>query len=102
MKGSMENVAVNSDPPAYLEMRFKPNVVLITVVRRFVSSFYQEVLGNRDAVSRLAVATHELLENAVKYSSNGETTISISVDRSGDERFVEIVTRNRADENNLS
>ena len=48
-------------------------------VRRFVADFYQRFLGDPDGTSRVALATHELLENAVKYSLDGETTIRIDV-----------------------
>ena len=66
-----------TDCTPYFELTFRPNVELISVVRRFVSSFYDKVLSDRDATSRLALATHELLENATKYSTDGETTIRI-------------------------
>ncbi len=62
---------------AYFELNFKPNVALVSVVRRFVTEFYQRFLGDPDGTSRVALATHELLENAVKYSKDGETTIRI-------------------------
>jgi hypothetical protein len=65
--------------PAYFALRFSPSVELISVVRRFVADFYQNILHDDDAVSRVALATHELLENAVRYSIDGETTIRIDV-----------------------
>jgi two-component sensor histidine kinase len=66
------------------ELAFRPNVQLINVVRRFVTDFYDEVIGDPDVVSRLALATHELLENAVRYSTDGETRIRIGVEPSED------------------
>lgn len=65
---------------ASFELTFRPNVRLINVVRRFVSDFYDQVIGDADTVSRLALATHELLENAVRYSADGETRVRIDVD----------------------
>lgn len=62
------------------ELQFCPSASLIQVVRRFVSDFYERVLEDPDAVSRVALATHELLENAVKYSLDGATALSITVD----------------------
>src|SRR5947209_8429255 len=70
------------DHPAYFELNFRPNVALVSVVRRFVNEFYQRFLSDPDATSRLALATHELLENAVKYSKDGETTIRIELEHS--------------------
>jgi len=70
-------------------------------VRRFVSEFYQRFLGDPDGTSRVALATHELLENAVKYSRDGETTIRIGVD-TGESKTVTIHLSNRADETHIA
>ena len=67
------------DQKPYFELTFRPNFELISVVRRFVSAFYEHILSDRDATSRIALATHELLENATKYSTDGETAIRIEV-----------------------
>lgn len=82
---------------AYVELNFRPNVQLVSVVRRFVSEFYQRTLSDPDGTSRVALATHELLENAVKYSKDGETTIRIEVMAETDPREISIVLRNRAE-----
>jgi anti-sigma regulatory factor (Ser/Thr protein kinase) len=84
------------EPVAYFELNFKPNVALVSVVRRFVMEFYQRFLSDPDGTSRVALATHELLENAVKYSKDGETTIRIEVDANTKPKRVKIVLRNRA------
>ena len=81
---------------ALLELSFSPNMLLVSKVRQFVSDFYTEMLGDSEASSRLALATHELLENAVKYSVDGVTKIRVEVvleDRGGS---VHIRTWNRA------
>ena len=78
----------------HCELTFSPNVELISVVRRFVSAFYDQILEDPDTASRLAVATHELLENACKYASDGKTTLSIEFIREG--AGVRIVLSNRA------
>jgi hypothetical protein len=85
-------------PPACLELRFGSQLELVSVVRRFVADFYAPVLSDEDLVSRVALATHELLENAVKYSVTGETGFSIAVESGGD---VVIRTTNRATPENL-
>lgn len=86
---------------AYFELNFRPNVQLVSVVRRFVSEFYQRFLSDPDGTSRVALATHELLENAVKYSKDGETTIRIEVEQTTP-KVVRIVLRNRADDANIA
>src|SRR5215217_7663315 len=62
---------------ARFELAFSPNMRLIAVVRRFVSEFYNQVLSDPETTSRLTLASHELLENAVKYSFDGNTCIQI-------------------------
>lgn len=86
---------------AYFELNFKPNVALVSVVRRFVSEFYQRFLFDPDGTSRVALATHELLENAVKYSKDGETTIRIEVEQTTP-KTVRVILRNRADTANIA
>jgi hypothetical protein len=75
------------------ELTFRPSVDLIAIVRRFVAEFYIQVT-NEDAASRLALATHELLENAAKYSSDGTAFLEVRVDPGAGS--VSILIRNRA------
>jgi hypothetical protein len=82
---------------AYCELRFSPNVKLIATVRRFVGEFYEKVLGDADITSRLVVATHELLENAVRYSVDGQSGIRLAVHREVGSVRVVIDTNNRTD-----
>jgi hypothetical protein len=83
------------------ELNFRPNFELISIVRRFVSDFYKKMLNDPDAVSRVALATHELLENAVKYSSDGGTSLSITVDHGEASSVVSIRISNRATPENI-
>jgi hypothetical protein len=81
---------------AYVELSFKRSTVLIPMVRRFVSEFFAQVLGDPALVSRVCLAAHELLENAVSYAADGLTSISIGVRRLEDALDVAIDTQNRA------
>src|ERR1700759_5349664 len=92
---------MNDSAPAQFELNFRPNVELISLVRRFVSEFYDRVLTDRDAVARLALATHELLENAVKDSIDGAPPLSIRVPGSGGEPVVSLKISNRGDAEHL-
>lgn len=94
-------VVVTAQNNAYVELNFRPNVQLVSVVRRFVSEFYQRTLGDPDGTSRVALATHELLENAVKYSKDGETTIRIEIRTNATPRTVSIMLRNRAEQQHI-
>lgn len=85
-----------SDKYAHLELAFSPNANLVSVVRSFVEKFYQRVLDDPELVSRLALATHELLENAVKFSADNNTRLLIEVEREPGHVDVKITTQNRA------
>jgi hypothetical protein len=78
------------------DLLFRPSVELITVVRRFVADFYIQVIPDQDTASRLALTTHELLENAVKYSTDGEAALYVELDKAAG--TVSVRTRNRATE----
>jgi anti-sigma regulatory factor (Ser/Thr protein kinase) len=83
------------DKDAYCELSFSPNVSLIATVRRFVGEFYVRILDDAELTSRLVVATHELLENAVRYSADGQSSIRIGVEQAGTDIKVSIETRNK-------
>ena len=55
------------DTRPYFHLVFRPNIKLVSTVRRFTGEFYRRVLVDQDLASRLALATHEMLENAVTY-----------------------------------
>jgi len=76
------------------ELLFRPSVHLIHVVRCFVADFYAKVVVEPDSVQRLALATHELLENAHKYSSDGDVALFVECDIAS--RNVSVRTMNRA------
>jgi hypothetical protein len=77
------------------ELKFRPNIELISIVRRFVASFFECVLRDPDAISRVALVTHELLENAVKYSTNGESILRVEANATAPIRL-SITVSNRA------
>lgn len=88
------------DERVYFELIFRPSVALTTVVRRFITDFYERVLSDDDSTSRLALATQELLENAIKYGTHGDTVLSIELDRRVGE--VRVRTSNRSDPSNIA
>jgi hypothetical protein len=82
---------------ARFDLHFDPNTRLINDVYDFISSFYLRVLGDDGASSgRIAMTTYELLENTVKYSLDGKTTLSIIVEPTDGGRRLRVEIRNRA------
>lgn len=76
-------------------LKFRPCASLVNEVRRFAVGFYERMLHDDDYGSRIAIATHELLENTVKYSSDGVTDLSIVIEPAGEATRLTIRTRNR-------
>lgn len=66
--------------PAHLEVTFGPSTDLIGIVRRFVADLYGHALKDPETVSRITLATHELLENAVRNTIDEATSIRIRVE----------------------
>lgn len=64
----------------YFHLVFRPNIKLVSTVRRFTGEFYRRILVDQELASRLALATHEMLENAVAYANDDETAIRIEVE----------------------
>ncbi|MDB4996675.1 MAG: uncharacterized protein JWM74_4107 [Myxococcaceae bacterium] len=95
LRGEAARIGAISNHAPSFELVFEPCVNLITLVRRFVSDFYSHVVEDEDTAGRLALATHELLENSAKYVSAGETALHIALDREAGAVLVR--TRNRAD-----
>jgi hypothetical protein len=75
------------------------NVNDVAHVRRLVERLGRRQLTTEDGVSRLAMATHELLENAVKFSIDGAASLTVEVKPNAE---VSITTRNRASEADLA
>jgi hypothetical protein len=81
---------------ASCEFRFPAEPGLVSIVRRFVSDFCQQTLGSRALAERVALTTHELLENTVAYSTNGESSLHVEVATDGPRAVVSLRTRNQA------
>jgi hypothetical protein len=69
--------------PTPLDLSFTPRLEQVSTVRRFLEDYYQPLLKDPDLLCRMAIATHELLENASKYSARGVSRLQVSVTQSG-------------------
>lgn len=90
--------------PTSFDMCFAPTTRIVSVVRRFVLSLYERILEDSELSSQLALVTHELMENAVKYNIDDETSLRVSVtpqSESLSDMTVTIRTRNRATPENI-
>ena len=81
--------------PKQLSLTIWPDRTMVSVVRRFVEEACEHVLADLDAVSRVAMAVHELVENAAKYASAGPIELRVRLD-DGDRPHVAVEVDNLA------
>jgi hypothetical protein len=84
----------------HVELSFAPSLALVTIVRRFVITFFDLVLTSPTWSSKLAVTVHELLENACKFSTDRDSYVRIDVHKTPSFSEVTIETRNLASSDN--
>ena len=76
----------------YFHVSFRPSTKLISTVRKFTETFYDQMLADHELSERAALATHELLENAVAYASDSEASVRVEVQ----DGYLAVKTWNRA------
>jgi len=87
----------SAPPDSAIRVTFRPTVPLISSTRRFSADLLASVLKDPDCTSRVTLTIHELLENTLKYSTDGQALLHVTVANvEGGGRRVEIVARNRA------
>jgi hypothetical protein len=84
-------------PGSAIRLSFRPTTMLISSTRRFAGDLLGTVFRDPDSTSRIALVIHELLENTLKYSTDGQAMLHVTVgDEEGGRRHVEVTARNRA------
>ena len=84
-------------PASVLRLTFRPTTRLISSTRRFAGDILGSVLRDPDSTSRIALTIHELLENTLKYSTDGQALLAVTVGNEvNGRRHVEVTARNRA------
>lgn len=78
-----------------MKLDFKPNVGLVSSTRRFVAELFASMLVDPDATSRLALTVHELLENIVKYSTDGNGKLEVLLEDAPNGHVLQISASNR-------
>ena len=77
-----------------LPLSVSPNMVSPT--RRIIEAKLGPALDDEDAIFRVAMTAHELLENAAKYASDGKARLEVSVQPRGDDAIVRVIVTNNA------
>jgi hypothetical protein len=84
----------------YVELRFGPRWTYISCVRKFVASFFMIGLADKERAEQISLAASELLENAVKYASDEETHLKISIAKK--ENLVDVCVKNHAEPHHIN
>jgi len=74
-------MAPSPDGSALLEMEFSPDWSFINDVRTFVETFCERAGADPDRAAAVALSVHELLQNAVDYSTDGWAHLALRVDK---------------------
>jgi len=73
-------MAPSPNGSALLEMAFSPDWSFINDVRTFIETFCERAGVNPGRASAVALSVHELLQNAVDYSTDGWARLTLRVD----------------------
>jgi hypothetical protein len=85
-----------------MTLDFEARGKIVSTTSRFVRDFYDGLLADPDATSRVVLTAHELLENTSKYASDGLTHMQVAVAEREGQSYVQIQTRNRATPDRLT
>ncbi len=95
-------MTTTSDPnrPVYLMLRMKPPWVFVDEIRRFVESFCSCACPGQTREAQVALAVHELMQNAIPHSGGEDVDLTLQVDPGADR--VEIAVSNPCSEAQLA
>ncbi len=79
--------------PIVLFMRMNPPWVFIDEIRRFVEAFCSCACRGKEREAQLALAVHELMQNAIANATTADIELSLAVDTSRD--LVTVTVTNR-------
>lgn len=77
-------------PGLAFDLSIDPNPRFVSTVRRFVEEAFDRLSCEPDAVFRVAMTAHELLENAAKYSLTGRALLRFATRLEGDQAIVNL------------
>jgi two-component sensor histidine kinase len=72
------------------DLSLDPNPRFVSIVRRFVEEVFERLIPDPEAVFRVSMTVHELLENAAKYASAGRALLRFSTRLDGDHAVVNL------------
>jgi two-component sensor histidine kinase len=74
---------MHESPTLSFGLQLQPQSRMVSIVRRFVEESFEKIVGDPEAVFRVSLAVHELLENAAKYAIGDKTGLSVHFESNG-------------------
>ena len=74
---------MSDGPTLSFGLQLQPQSRMVSIVRRFVEESFEKLVGDPEAVFRVSLAVHELLENAAKYAVGDTTGLSVYFESDG-------------------
>ena len=82
--------------PLHLDLPLTISPAIVSPTRRLLESKLSPALEDDDAVFRVAMAAHELLENAAKYAKDGKARLEVQVSPRDEDALVRVAVTNSA------
>ncbi len=74
---------MQDSPTLSFGLQIQPQSRMVSIIRRFVEESFEKIVGDPEAVFRVSLAVHELLENAAKYAIGDKTGLSVHFESNG-------------------
>jgi two-component sensor histidine kinase len=88
--------------PLDLDLPLSVTPAMVSPTRRIIEAKLGPVLQDEDAIFRVAMTAHELLENAAKYASDGQARLEVHVIPRGEDAIVQVAVTNNATAEHIS
>src|ERR1044071_297625 len=82
--------------PWELDLPLAVSPSMVSPTRRIIEAKLGPVLEDEDAIFRVAMTAHELLENAAKYASDGKARLELSVTPRDEGAIVRVIVTNNS------
>jgi Histidine kinase-like ATPase domain len=92
----MTKTSDSGGKPIYLMLRMKPPWVFVDEIRRFVESFCSCACPGQTREAQVALAVHELMQNAIPHAGGEDVDLTLQVDPLADR--VEVAVSNPCSE----
>jgi anti-sigma regulatory factor (Ser/Thr protein kinase) len=92
----MTTETMDTNRPIFLMLRMKPPWVFVDEIRRFVESFCACACPGQSREAQVALAVHELMQNAIPHAGGESVDLTLQVDPVADR--IEIAVSNPATE----